>query len=94
LVYLKIVLMLMQDRCTLCAECTIASEIILDAPNGTPRSIWTWCLYWCKIGAWFVQNVPHDEKPFWTNPMELLGDMGHVESQFSLFRDSVRVGTR
>ena len=24
------------DRCTLCAECTIGSEIILDAPDGTP----------------------------------------------------------
>ena len=26
-----------QDRCTDCAEHTIASEIILDAPDGTPR---------------------------------------------------------
>jgi hypothetical protein len=26
-----------QDRCTVCAKCTIGSEIILDAPNGTPR---------------------------------------------------------
>jgi hypothetical protein len=25
------------DRCTVCAERTIASEIILDAPDGTPR---------------------------------------------------------
>ena len=25
------------DRCTVCAECTIGSEIILDAPDGTPR---------------------------------------------------------
>ena len=25
------------DRCTVCAECTIGSEINLDAPNGTPR---------------------------------------------------------
>ena len=25
------------DRCTVCAERTIGSEIILDAPNGTPR---------------------------------------------------------
>jgi hypothetical protein len=28
---------LMQDRCTVCVERTIGSEIILDAPNGTPR---------------------------------------------------------
>ena len=32
-----IVLILMQDRCTVCAERTIGSEIILDAPDGTPR---------------------------------------------------------
>ena len=28
---------LMQDRCMICVERTIGSEIILDAPNGTPR---------------------------------------------------------
>ena len=32
-----IVLNLMQDRCTVCAEHTIGSEIILDVPDGTPR---------------------------------------------------------
>jgi hypothetical protein len=37
LVYLEIVLILMQDSCTVCAERTIGSEIILDAPDGTPR---------------------------------------------------------
>ena len=25
------------DRCTVCAKHTIGSEIILDAPDGTPR---------------------------------------------------------
>ena len=44
-VCLDIVLILTQDRCTVCAERTIGSEIILDAP------------------------------------MELLGDVGHVESR-------------
>jgi hypothetical protein len=33
----EIVLTLMQDRCTVFAKRTIHSEIILDAPNGTPR---------------------------------------------------------
>jgi hypothetical protein len=36
-VHLDIVLILMQDRCMVCAERTIGSEIILDAPDGTPR---------------------------------------------------------
>jgi hypothetical protein len=37
LVSLEIVLILMQDSCTVCAERTIGLEIILDAPDGTPR---------------------------------------------------------
>ena len=32
-----IVLILKQDRCTVCVERTIGSEIVLDAPDGTPR---------------------------------------------------------
>ena len=36
-VCLEIVLILTQDRCTVRTECTIGSEIILDAPNATPR---------------------------------------------------------
>ena len=32
-----IVLILTQDRCTVCVECTIGSEIVLDALEGTPR---------------------------------------------------------
>ena len=34
-VNLEIVLILTQDRCPVCAERTIGSEIILDAPDGT-----------------------------------------------------------
>ena len=32
-----ILLILRQDRCTVCVERTIGSEIVLDAPDGTPR---------------------------------------------------------
>ena len=35
-VYLEIVLILEQDRCTVCAERTIGPEVILDATDGTP----------------------------------------------------------
>ena len=35
LVQLEIVLISAHDTCTLCAECTIGPEIILDAPDGT-----------------------------------------------------------
>ena len=37
LVHLEIVLILTQDRYTVCAEHTIGLEIILEAPVGTPR---------------------------------------------------------
>jgi hypothetical protein len=50
------VLVLVQDRCMVCTECTTGSEIV------------------------------------WTQTMELLGDAGHVESCFGLFRDCVSVG--
>jgi hypothetical protein len=58
LVYLEIVLILTQDRSTVCAEHTIGSKIILNAP------------------------------------MDLLGDIGHVESHFNPFGDSVSVSVR
>ena len=36
-VCLETTLVSVQDRCTVCAKSTIGSEIILDAPDGTPR---------------------------------------------------------
>ena len=34
-VNLEVVLILTQDRCPLCAERTIGSEIVLESPDGT-----------------------------------------------------------
>ena len=42
----------------------------------------------------FAPNVHWSRKSFWTHPMELLGDVVHVESHFVLFGDSVSVGAR
>ena len=36
-VSLEIVLLLTQDRCMVCAEHSIGSEVILDTPDGTLR---------------------------------------------------------
>jgi hypothetical protein len=36
-IHLEIVLVSVQDRCTVCAERTIGSKIILDAPDGALR---------------------------------------------------------
>jgi hypothetical protein len=33
----SVMLILVQDRCPVCAECTTGVEIILGAPNGTHR---------------------------------------------------------
>ena len=38
-VRLETVLVSVQDRCTVCAKCAIGSEIILDAPDGTPSDM-------------------------------------------------------
>ena len=48
-----IVLILIQDRCIVCVERTMGTEIVLDAPDGTPgrrgsrgislHSIWRQC---------------------------------------------------
>jgi len=36
-VRLEMVLVLVQDWCTVCAKRSIGSDIVLDAPDGTPR---------------------------------------------------------
>jgi hypothetical protein len=36
-VCLEIVLILMQDRCKVCVKQTIGSEIVLNAPDRSPR---------------------------------------------------------
>jgi hypothetical protein len=38
-----------------------------------------------------VLNVPQAQKLFWTHTMELLGDVGHVESCFGAFGDSANL---
>jgi hypothetical protein len=49
LVCSETVLVWVQDRCTVCARCTIGSEIILDAPNDTPS-------WWGSSGS-SIQSV-------------------------------------
>jgi hypothetical protein len=46
------------------------------------------------MDAPFAFNVPRAQKSFWMHPMELLGDVGHVESCFGPFGDSVNVSAR
>jgi hypothetical protein len=37
LVHFEIVLLSVQDRCMVCTKRTTGLEIVLDAPDGTPR---------------------------------------------------------
>ena len=37
--HLETVLVSVQDRCMVCAGCTIGIQIILGAPDGTPRCV-------------------------------------------------------
>jgi hypothetical protein len=46
------------------------------------------------MGAWYAPNVPQAWKSVWMHMMELLGDVGHVESRFDPFGDGVIVGAR
>jgi hypothetical protein len=48
----------------------------------------------CKIVARFASNVSQAQKSFWTHTMELLGDLGHVESRFGPFGDSANLDAR
>jgi hypothetical protein len=44
--------------------------------------------------TWFALNIPLARKSFLTDSMEILGDVGHLESRFPLFGYSVSVGAR
>jgi hypothetical protein len=101
-VRLGIVEILTQDRCTVCAERTICLEIILDAPDGTPRRrgssgssfqyICRQCVVLVQDRSRFEPNEPQAWKSLWMHTMKLQGDVGHVESHFGPFGDSVTIG--
>ena len=101
-VRLEIVLMLSQDRRTVCDERIIGSKIVLDAPDGTSRRRWS-CGISLHLGIVLILTQDSctvcveraiGSKIIWTHLMEFLGDMGHVESHFFLFGDNVSVSAR
>jgi hypothetical protein len=47
-----------------------------------------------QIGAQHALNIPQAQKSFWTQPIELLGDKGHVQSHFNPFGDGVSISAR
>ena len=54
---LEIVLVSVQDRCMVCATCTIGLQIFLDAPDGTPRWVmWNLTSFHLEIVLVSVQD--------------------------------------
>jgi hypothetical protein len=97
---LDTVLVLVQDRCTVYAKRTISSEIVLDAPDGTPR--WQGSsegLVRLEIVLILVQKTICVERTIgsesvWTHPMELLGDEAQGKARFGPFEDSANLDAR
>ena len=95
LVLVRLEMASVQDRCTVSTKCTIGSEIVLDAPDGTPRRRGSSQSSFLSFGddanldvRWvhgWRQTYHRLGKSFWTHSMELLGDVGHVESCFGTF---------
>jgi hypothetical protein len=68
-----------EDSCTVSTKHIIGSKIIFGASDGTPRLRGSTGTSFC---------------PVFTHPMELLGDVGHLESRFGQFGDGVSVDVR
>ena len=84
--------MSVQDRCMVCARCTLGLQIVLDRLRGSCGisllSVCRQCWCRCKIGTWFAFDVPQANKSFWTHSMVPLGDEAQVEARFGPFGDS------
>ena len=96
--------MSVQDRCMVCARCTVGLQIVLDAPDGTPRSrglcgtlllsVSRQCWCRCKIGGRFALDVPKAYKSFWINSMVPLGDEALLEARFGPVGHSANLHAR
>jgi hypothetical protein len=89
----------MQDRCTVCAECTICFEIALGTPDGNPG----WLDQAKDHISFFGDSVNLDARyvhglrrayhrfrnHFGVQPMVLLCGVGQVETHFATFGDRI-----
>jgi hypothetical protein len=76
--HLETMLVSVQHRFTVCAQCIITQKSFQTHPMVLLGDV-------AQVRA---------QKLFWMHPMEPLGDVGHLESHFFLFGDSVSVGAR
>jgi hypothetical protein len=101
-VRLEIVLILTQDRCTVCAERTIGSSIVLDAPDGLVGDMVRVESRFSRLET--VLMSVQDRCTVCTEHtigieivlhiMGPLGDEAQVEAQFGLFGDSPTLHAR
>ena len=84
-------------------ESTIGSEIILDAPDGTPRLHGSCPITFGLVGdgvsvgdrqVYGLHQTYQGSKTILDAPMVLLGDKAQVQARFGLFRDSASLDAR
>jgi hypothetical protein len=68
----------------------LGHEAQVEAQFGAFRIV----LILTQDSARFAPNIPQAQKMFWTHTIEIHGDVGHVESHFGPFRDSINIGER
>jgi hypothetical protein len=81
-VCLGIVLILNQDRCTVCAERTIGRKNHFG------------CTQWNSLATWVMWNLISVHLDIWMHPMVLLGDEAQVNAHFIPFGDSANLDAR
>jgi hypothetical protein len=99
-VHLEIVLILMRDGCTVCAERTIGSELFCTHPMelicdvGHVKSCFSPFGYGVSVSARQVHILRQIEKSFWIHPIVLLGDEAQVKACLGSFGHSANLDTR
>jgi hypothetical protein len=104
-VRMEIVLILVQDRYTVCDERTTSSEIILDTPKNSLQTWIMWNLVLVRLEILLVSVSVQERctvcakhslglEIVLTHPMVLLGDEAQVEARFFPFGDSANLDAR
>jgi hypothetical protein len=102
-VCLEIVLVSVQDRCTVCAERSVAWKLFWIHLMVLLGDVVKWNLIFIRLQIAII-SAQHScmvctectmaWKSFWAHPMVLLGDVVQLEARFSLFRDSVNLSAK
>jgi hypothetical protein len=98
---LETVLVSVQDRFTVCAKRTVGLEIVLDTPDGTPRSrgssessVRLEIVILMQDRCTVCVERTMSWEIVWDTPDRLPRDVGHIESLIFPFGDSVSVSAR